>query len=144
MGISNLMKLLKQHAPDSIRERSLRNFTGQTLAIDASMSLYQFLVAVRTRDHNQLTNKQAWQRTMHRVVASLPRSVGRQLADRRCPVRTRTPGLTSAEQSSPSHLVCVCVCGCVYGLGRGDVPPDRIPVAHAEADRDGHQAGLCI
>nr|CAI5823472.1 unnamed protein product [Callosobruchus analis] len=48
MGILNLSKLLADVAPQSIKESELKNYFGRKVAVDASMCLYQFLIAVRT------------------------------------------------------------------------------------------------
>ncbi|KAF8526154.1 PIN domain-like protein [Gautieria morchelliformis] len=48
MGIKGLTALLSEHAPRSIT----------AIAIDASMSIYQFLIAVRQKDGEMLTNEQ--------------------------------------------------------------------------------------
>ena len=48
MGIHGLMKLINEEAPGAIKEQELENLTGRKIAIDASMALYQFLVAVRS------------------------------------------------------------------------------------------------
>lgn len=48
MGIKGLAKLLSQGAPESIKEHDIKNYMGRTVAVDASMFLYQFLVAVRS------------------------------------------------------------------------------------------------
>lgn len=42
------MKLLSDECPGAIREQELKNLTGRKVAIDASMVMYQFLVAVRS------------------------------------------------------------------------------------------------
>jgi len=55
MGIHNLMKLMGDFAPASIKECEIKNYFGRKVAIDASMSLYQFLIAVRA-DGNMLTD----------------------------------------------------------------------------------------
>lgn len=55
MGIHNLMKLMGDFAPSSIKECEIKNYFGRKVAIDASMSLYQFLIAVRS-DGNMLTD----------------------------------------------------------------------------------------
>lgn len=47
MGIRQLSKLLKEHCSRSIRERPLSYYSSKKIAIDASMSIYQFLIAVR-------------------------------------------------------------------------------------------------
>ena len=57
MGIKGLFPFLREKAPDAIKERSLKDYLGRTLAIDASMSLYHFLSAIRTGpDAQNLTN----------------------------------------------------------------------------------------
>jgi flap endonuclease-1 len=47
MGIHGLMKLISEECPGAIKEQQLENFTGRKIAIDASMAMYQFLIAVR-------------------------------------------------------------------------------------------------
>ncbi|KAH8290633.1 hypothetical protein KR054_004643 [Drosophila jambulina] len=47
MGILGLSKLIADLAPQAIRESEIKNFFGRKVAIDASMCLYQFLIAVR-------------------------------------------------------------------------------------------------
>ena len=57
MGIKGLFPFLREKAPAAIKERSLKDYLGRTLAIDASMSLYHFLSAIRTGpDAQNLTN----------------------------------------------------------------------------------------
>jgi flap endonuclease-1 len=41
MGIKQLYQILKDHAPDAIKERHMANYMGRALAIDASMCIYQ-------------------------------------------------------------------------------------------------------
>eukprot|EP00956_Cyclotella_meneghiniana_P031535 scaffold83104_cov59-Cyclotella_meneghiniana.AAC.1 len=48
MGIKNLAKLLSDEAPASIKDVPLSSLQGRKLAIDASMAIYQFLIAVRS------------------------------------------------------------------------------------------------
>ena len=48
MGIHGLTKLLSDECPGCIKEQELKNLTGRKVAIDASMVMYQFLVAVRS------------------------------------------------------------------------------------------------
>jgi len=47
--------LVADVAPHAIKENEIKNYFGRKVAIDASMSLYQFLIAVRS-EGNQLTN----------------------------------------------------------------------------------------
>ncbi|KAI0286175.1 PIN domain-like protein [Russula brevipes] len=56
MGIKGLTALISEHAPRAIREHDIKNLFGRKVAIDASMSIYQFLIAVRQRDGEMLTN----------------------------------------------------------------------------------------
>ena len=45
-----LMKLINDYAPEAVKKREIENFFSRIIAIDASMSLYQFLVRpTRTR-----------------------------------------------------------------------------------------------
>ncbi|KAI7792852.1 flap endonuclease 1 [Triplophysa rosa] len=56
MGIHGLAKLIADHAPSAIKEQDMKNFFGRKIAIDASMCMYQFLIAVR-QDGNVLQNE---------------------------------------------------------------------------------------
>lgn len=53
MGIKGLAKLLSDEAPDCIREVPLSSLQGRKIAVDASMAIYQFLIAVRSGGPNQ-------------------------------------------------------------------------------------------
>ncbi|KAF8367096.1 crn-1 [Pristionchus pacificus] len=48
MGIKDLSKVIADHAPSAIKEVEMKSFFGRKVAVDASMCLYQFLVAVRS------------------------------------------------------------------------------------------------
>eukprot|EP00112_Aurelia_sp_Birch-Aquarium-sp1_P007755 Seg1847.1 transcript_id=Seg1847.1/GoldUCD/mRNA.D3Y31 product="Flap endonuclease 1" protein_id=Seg1847.1/GoldUCD/D3Y31 len=56
MGIHQLSKVLDENAPSCMKENEIKNYFGRKIAIDASMSIYQFLIAVRS-DGSQLTNE---------------------------------------------------------------------------------------
>ncbi|CAE6407258.1 unnamed protein product [Rhizoctonia solani] len=64
MGIKGLTGLLSEHAPGSIKEHDIKTLFGRKVAIDASMSIYQFLIAVRQQDGQMLTNE-AGETTSH-------------------------------------------------------------------------------
>ncbi|CAE6420390.1 unnamed protein product [Rhizoctonia solani] len=64
MGIKGLTGLLSEHAPASIKEHDIKTLFGRKVAIDASMSIYQFLIAVRQQDGQMLTNE-AGETTSH-------------------------------------------------------------------------------
>lgn len=55
MGILGLSKLVADAAASAIKENEMKNYFGRKVAIDASMSLYQFLIAVRS-EGAQLTS----------------------------------------------------------------------------------------
>lgn len=55
MGILGLSKLIADVAPGAVKENEMKNYFGRKVAVDASMCLYQFLVAVRA-EGNQLTD----------------------------------------------------------------------------------------
>jgi len=61
MGIHGLTKLISDHAPGAIKEGSIDNYFSRKIAVDASMSIYQFLIAVRSHGEGggtgQLTNE---------------------------------------------------------------------------------------
>jgi len=56
MGIKDLSKVIADHAASSIKTNEMQSYFGRRIAIDASMSLYQFLIAVR-QDGAQLVNE---------------------------------------------------------------------------------------
>ncbi|WAR12859.1 FEN1-like protein [Mya arenaria] len=56
MGIKGLSQLLADHAPGCLKESEIKNYFGRKVAVDASMCIYQFLIAVR-QDGSQLTNE---------------------------------------------------------------------------------------
>jgi hypothetical protein len=56
MGIKGLTTLLSEHAPKAIQHHEIKTLFGRKVAIDASMSIYQFLIAVRQKDGEMLTN----------------------------------------------------------------------------------------
>ena len=47
MGIKDLSKVIGDHSPGSIKLNEIKAYFGRKIAIDASMSLYQFLIAIR-------------------------------------------------------------------------------------------------
>jgi flap endonuclease-1 len=44
MEIQGLTKLLADNAPKAMKEQKFESYFGRKIAIDASMSIYQFLV----------------------------------------------------------------------------------------------------
>ncbi|PYH44986.1 multifunctional nuclease RAD27 [Aspergillus saccharolyticus JOP 1030-1] len=56
MGIKNLFSVISEEAPDAVKTGEIKNHFGRKVAIDASMSIYSFLIAVRS-DGQQLMNE---------------------------------------------------------------------------------------
>ncbi len=56
MGIKGLTPLLSTHAPDALSSHAIATLFNRRVAIDASMSIYQFLIAVRQATGEMLTN----------------------------------------------------------------------------------------
>ena len=57
MGIKDLSKVIAERCPNAIKYNEFKNYFGRKIAIDASMSIYQFLIAVRQQDGQQLTTE---------------------------------------------------------------------------------------
>ncbi|KAI5793742.1 PIN domain-like protein [Peziza echinospora] len=56
MGIKGLTAIIQEYAPDAIKKVEIKSQFGRKVAIDASMSIYSFLIAVRSGGE-QLTNE---------------------------------------------------------------------------------------
>ncbi|KAH8703948.1 flap endonuclease 1 [Talaromyces proteolyticus] len=56
MGIKHLYQVISENAPDAIKTGEIKNHFGRKVAIDASMSIYSFLIAVRS-DGQQLMSE---------------------------------------------------------------------------------------
>eukprot|EP01071_Lankesteria_metandrocarpae_P004010 Lankesteria_metandrocarpae@DN3322_c0_g1_i1.p1 len=81
MGIKGLTRFLTDYAPSAVKVQDLSSLLGRTVAVDASMSLYQFMVAIRDSDtFGNLTNE-AGETTSHisgmlsRVVRLLEKGI---------------------------------------------------------------------
>lgn len=74
MGIFGLTKFLADKAPESIQNVAPESCMGRTIAVDASMSLYQFMVAIRDSENfGNLTNA-AGETTSH-IAGMLSRAI---------------------------------------------------------------------
>ncbi|CAG8556086.1 11766_t:CDS:10, partial [Dentiscutata heterogama] len=63
MGIQSLTKVIGDHCPNAIKSNEIKNYFGRKVAIDASMSIYQFLIAVR--QDGQLLTSDSGETTSH-------------------------------------------------------------------------------
>ncbi|KAF7818043.1 flap endonuclease 1 isoform X2 [Senna tora] len=57
MGIKGLTKLLADNAPKAMKEHKFESYFGRKIAVDASMSIYQFLIVVGRSGTEMLTNE---------------------------------------------------------------------------------------
>ncbi|CAN1219274.1 Flap endonuclease 1 [Linum perenne] len=57
MGIKGLTKLLAENAPRAMKEQKFESYFGRKIAIDASMSIYQFLIVIGRSGTEMLTNE---------------------------------------------------------------------------------------
>ena len=57
MGIKNLFKIISENASDAITEKKLKDYKGKTVVLDASMIIYQFVIAIRNTG-NDLENSE--------------------------------------------------------------------------------------
>lgn len=57
MGIKDLSRVISDHCPNATKTNEIKAYFGRKIAIDASMSLYQFLIAIR-QDGSQLANSE--------------------------------------------------------------------------------------
>jgi flap endonuclease-1 len=55
MGIKNLSALINQYAPKSVSKKQFIDFTGKKIAIDASLLIYSYVIAIRNSSYD-LTN----------------------------------------------------------------------------------------
>ncbi|KAJ1489945.1 nuclease, Rad2 family [Baffinella frigidus] len=77
MGIKQLTKMIGDSAPDAIKEQAIGAYFGRKVAVDASMSIYQFLIAMQSRDGTVMMTNEAGENTgplngiMHRTAKML-------------------------------------------------------------------------
>ncbi|KAJ5692149.1 Elongation of fatty acids protein 2 [Penicillium macrosclerotiorum] len=56
MGIKQLYQVISENAPDAIKTGEIKNHFGRKVAIDASMSIYSFLIAVRSEGQQLMSD----------------------------------------------------------------------------------------
>ncbi|KAJ1635089.1 PIN domain-like protein [Pavlovales sp. CCMP2436] len=123
MGIHGLSKLIADHAPGATKEGKFENYFGRKIAIDATMSIYQFLVAVR-QEENSLTNAEGvvtshlngmFYRTIKMIDAGIkpvyvfdgkpPTMKGGELAKRQARAAEAHSELAKAKESGDQELI---------------------------------------
>jgi flap endonuclease-1 len=68
MGIKNLSSLIQSYAPNSITNKKFSDFTGKTLAIDASLLIYSYVIAIRNSSADLINNNGDITSHIHAVV----------------------------------------------------------------------------
>mmetsp|Transcript_22274 Transcript_22274/g.62063 ORF Transcript_22274/g.62063 Transcript_22274/m.62063 type:complete len:151 (+) Transcript_22274:325-777(+) len=115
MGIKGLAKLLSDEAPDSIREVEFKSLHGRRIAIDASMAIYQFLIAVRSGGPNQqammLTNADG--ETTSHIQGMFNRTI-RFLTEGLKPVFVFDGKVCVCVRACVCLCVCLCLCLCLF------------------------------
>lgn len=119
MGIRGLSKVIADQAPRALKEYTLQQLFNRKVAIDASTSIYQFLIAVRSDSNgSQLTNAAGdttshlmgmFYRTIRLVEAGLkpiyifdgkaPEAKAKELAKRGGKRQDATDGLVAAKDA---------------------------------------------
>lgn len=56
---------MSDHAANSIHEHAIGNYFNRIVAVDASMSLYQFLIAIRSGPEGEVLTNDAGEVTSH-------------------------------------------------------------------------------
>ncbi|OJJ34240.1 hypothetical protein ASPWEDRAFT_42184 [Aspergillus wentii DTO 134E9] len=56
MGIKQLYQVISENAPDAIKNGDIKGHFGRKVAIDASMSIYSFLIAVRSEGQQLMSD----------------------------------------------------------------------------------------
>ena len=57
MGVKNLFKLITQNAPNSITSKNIKDYSGKCIVLDASMIIYQYVIAIRSSGSDLQDNK---------------------------------------------------------------------------------------
>jgi flap endonuclease-1 len=57
MTIKNLIKVVKEFAPKAIKNKSISKYSGKRLAIDASLSIYKLVFAIRISSGRDFVNE---------------------------------------------------------------------------------------
>ncbi|KAL5601407.1 hypothetical protein BROUX41_002606 [Berkeleyomyces rouxiae] len=123
MGIKQLFSIIKENAPAAIRESDIKAHFGRKVAIDASMSIYSFLIAVRsngevlTNEDGQTTSHLMgmFYRTMRMIDNGIkpvyifdgapPKLKSGELARRQARKQEATAGLEAAKEAGDAEEI---------------------------------------
>ncbi|KAL0335361.1 UNVERIFIED_CONTAM: Flap endonuclease 1 [Sesamum radiatum] len=102
MGIKGLTKLLADNAPKAMKEQKFESYFGRKIAIDASMSIYQFLIVVGRSGTEMLTNE-AGEVTSYVFDGKPPDLKKQELAKRYSKRADATEDLSDALEVTKQH-----------------------------------------
>lgn len=68
MGIQNLGNLIKKHAPNGIQDIKIKDLEDKVIAIDTSIVLYQFLVAIKSNTQELKTKDDKITSHIHAII----------------------------------------------------------------------------
>ena len=57
MGIKNLYKTISEYAPNSIINKSINDYSGEYIVLDASYVIYQYVIAIRNTGNDLEDNE---------------------------------------------------------------------------------------
>ena len=49
MGVSRLMQLIKDQCPQAIKEIDIKSYKDKSIAIDAYLTIYQYIIGMQTQ-----------------------------------------------------------------------------------------------
>ncbi|CAG9311111.1 unnamed protein product [Blepharisma stoltei] len=74
MGIKQLMKLINEKAPSAVRKITLEQYSGKVIACDASMAIYQCLIAPLFKSQSGMLSDESGNPTSH-LMGLLSRTI---------------------------------------------------------------------
>lgn len=73
MGIKNLQKVINRFTPDATKTRTISCYKGKTIAIDTSILIYQFVIAIRNSGADLVDNDG---KMVSHIYAILSKAIG--------------------------------------------------------------------
>ena len=67
MGIKQLMNIINEKASKAVKKMTLSDYSGKVIACDASMAMYQFLIATQNASHHGLLTDESGNLTSHLI-----------------------------------------------------------------------------
>ena len=137
MGIQGLTRLISDNAPHAIKEHKLENYFGRKIAIDASMSIYHYHIALRQAG-GQLAKRKERQQAAEAELTKLTEEGGaaedierqqkrlvRASREQSEEVKTllRLMGVPVLDAPCEAEATCAAICkaGLVYATGTEDM-----------------------